>query len=951
MRKLIESLFNIRPEEQTKALLMLLYSTCIIAAAFVVARTVSSTLFLKRIDPKYLPLTYIATAVFVSLASTLYAKIGDRLRRDRTIVASFALFTVVILVLRGALEVASHSLLLMGSLFVFVEVMGSVSIIQFWTFANTVFTTREAKRLFAFIGAGGTIAGVLFGAIVRTTVPFIGAPNLLFMMAGLLVICIFLVSRLGRLFAGELEGRRQSSQASQASPPRNLLADFRQLTASSHLRTIAASVAVISAVVVFVDYQFMITARQAFGDENALAAFFGSFYLYTGVIAFVFQFFITSRLLERYGIFFALLFLPAILLLMSVGLLAVSATQWVLRVATGAKGSDNVIRYSINNPAFELLYLPVPADFRSRAKALTDGMIKPVATGLAGLLILVLVNFVATRHLSFVVILLIAGWILLLVSARRQYLRSLAETIRRRKLDLHGSTLPVDDATVKALENALRADDERNAYNALELLDAVPEADWDPLVGRLLQSRSRGLRKRAVEYLGRRAKPAYAETVAPLFEDEDPEVRAAALDAYSRIQGENGVMALHPHLQDPDPYVKATVVASMIQYGGIDGILMAADELKAMWLGDDWRMRLAGAKVLERIKVRQFYQPLEALLADENPRVQIGAIQAAGEIKSPFLLPLLVDKLGLHRTARAATLALAAYGAEAVRPLRAVLENPAQRLATCAQIPKILRLIGTQQSLYVLSANLHAPNEKLRSNIVTESANLLRGNRLLVVDSQRIEARIAAETEDYYQQILTATVLDGRVGGSLLSEVLHLRIRRSAQRVLTLLAISHPDQPIESIAHGLRSAAAATRANAVELLDNLLEGDLKRPILAIFEDDSLARKLKSGQAHFPRLRQDTFTGWLGRLLADDDPWTVACAIHQVGVLKLQALTPKLEAFLNADDPLIMETTLIALAALTDPARFDRLLKTAAARNDHLAAFLHARRGPVFTEPS
>ena len=345
MTQLLESLFNIRPEEQKKALLMLLYSTCMIAAAFVIARTVASTLFLKRIDPKYLPLTYVASAIFVSLFSMGYAKFGNKLRRDRTIIISFVIFTIVILSLRGLLEIAPHSIWLMGALYVFVEVMGTLAIIQFWTFANDVFTTREAKRLFAFIGAGGTIAAIVFGAIVRSTVKTIGAPNLLFMIAGLFVVCIFVVFQLGRMFLEKLETQQRIEKTYTGEhDSQNLLADFKRLFKSSHLITIAGSLVVISMVVVIVDYQFMITARGSFGDENTLAAFFGTFYIFTGCAAFMLQFFLTSRLLQRYGILFALLFLPGILLLMSVGMLLASGPKWVLGAATGAKGSDNVIR-------------------------------------------------------------------------------------------------------------------------------------------------------------------------------------------------------------------------------------------------------------------------------------------------------------------------------------------------------------------------------------------------------------------------------------------------------------------------------------------------------------------------------------------------------------------------------------------------------------------------------
>lgn len=950
MSNFLELLFNIRPEEQKKALLMLLYSTCMIAAAFIVARTVSSTLFLKRIDPKYLPLTYVASAIFISLFSMVYTKIGDKLRRDHTIIASFAIFAIVILGLRGALEVAANSLLLMGTLFVFVEVMGTIAIIQFWTFANDVFTTREAKRLFAFIGAGGTIASMIFGGIVRSTVKIIGAPNLLFMIAGLLILCMLIVSQLGRNFSKELEDQQKREKAHKdESEPRNLLEDFRQLIKSSHLITIAASLVVISIVVVIIDYQFMITARQSFGDENTLAAFFGSFYLYTGFAAFIFQFFITNRLLERYGIFFALLFLPAVLLIMSVGILIVSASKWVLSATTCAKGSDNVIRYSINNPTFQLLYLPVPANFRSRAKALIDGIIKPVATGLSGLLIFVLLTFVSTKYLSIVVIMMISVWILLISRARKQYMLSLADTIRRKKLDLYGSTLPVDDSTVKALEAALLGDNERNAYNALELLDAVPDKNWDPLVSKLLGSKSIGLRKRAVEHLGRKENIEYAEEISTLFNDEDPEVRAAAFGAYCTIQGERGMWDIHKFVQDSDPQIKSTVVACMIHFGGIDGILMAADELKSMLDSNDWRMRLAGAKVLERIKVKQFYQPLENLLQDENIRVQIGAIQAAGEIKSPFLLPILVDRLEQRKTTRAATMALAKYRKDAIKPLASVLESAEYKHETRMQIPKIMRFIGTQQCLNVLMKNLHIKNDRIRNSIITGIAHMVRVNRRLVLNIEKIKSLIEAETRNYYQQIVIASELEDKIGDSLLGEVLDLRTKRTGQRVLTLLSVVHPDQPIESISHGLRSSDSSTRANSVELLDNILEGEYKRPVLTMLEDDTIEKKLKLGQTYFKELKKDSFIGWLRQLLDDDDRWAVACTIYQIGVFQIKELSSNIEKVLAGDDPLLIETALLALKSLMETASYNNLLKTITEKNDQLAELMRTQLNQTFPE--
>ncbi len=949
MSKLLESLFNIRPEEQKKAIVMLLYSTCMIAAAFVVGRTVSSTLFLKRIDPKYLPFVYVASAIFVSLFSVIYTRIGDKLRQDRTIMISFAIFAVLILLLRGVLEVAANSLLLMGALYVFVEVIGTIAIIQFWIFANDVYTTREAKRLFAFIGAGGTIASMVFGGLVRTTVKAVGTPNLLFLIATLFIICIFLVRQLGRMFSEKLEEQLKIKKAPKDDLKKsNLIDDFNRLVKSNHLITIASSLVIISIVVVIIDYQFMITVRESFGNENALAAFFGSFYLYTGVAAFVLQFFITTRLLERYGILFALLFLPVILLLISVGVLVVSAPKWILSTTAGAKGSDNVIRYSINNPTFQLLYLPVSADFRSRAKAMIDGIIKPVAAGFSGLLIFVLVMFISHKQLSFVVISMIFVWILLIIQARRQYMLSLTDSIKKRKLDLYGSTLPVDESTIKSLEKTLQGDNERNAFNALELLAAVPDKNWDPIVIKLLSGNNNELKKRALKHLGREGNIECAYDVSTLFEDKDPEVRAAALDAYCTIQGERGIMNIIDFIHDPDPLIKSTVIASMIQHGGIDGILMAADELKTMLNSHDWKMRLGGARVLEIVKVKQFYQPLETLLQDEDIRVQIGAIRAASEIKNSFLLPALVEKLSQRKTARTAAMALTRYREDAIQHLSLVLKDNDRNREVRMQLPRIIRHIGTQQCLNMLMKNLDVEDIGVRYNIITEIARMVQDNRLLAFDTKRIEELITDETKNYYQQIVILWELEGKIEDQLLGEALQRRIKKTSQRLLALLSLIYSGYPIDSIAHGLGSYDASTRANSVELLDNILKSDIKRPILAIFEDGNIEKKLNTGKTLFNDLEEDSYIGWLGRLLKDQDQWIVSCTIYQVGVSRIKELQEDLEQFLYGKNHFHTETSLVALRHFMDKIQYRDLLKELAERSTHHAELARARNS--FSDP-
>ena len=96
--------------------------------------------------------------------------------------------------------------------------------------------------------------------------------------------------------------------------------------------------------------------RASIKDKNALTAFFGSFTFYTGLLSLALQWLLTSRLLRRFGLGVALSVVPVALALGSVGLLVSGS----LAAAIMLRGSDQVLRYSIDRPAAELLYLPLP---------------------------------------------------------------------------------------------------------------------------------------------------------------------------------------------------------------------------------------------------------------------------------------------------------------------------------------------------------------------------------------------------------------------------------------------------------------------------------------------------------------------------------------------------------------------------------------------------------------
>ena len=85
----------------------------------------------------------------------------------------------------------------------------------------------------------------------------------------------------------------------------------------------------------------------------------------------------------------------------------------------------------------QLLYVPVQAHVRGRAKAFIDGILKPTAIALTGAVLLFYKQSGGKgRPLTAAVLLLVVLWVLLLMRARAEYVRSLVESLERRHLDL-----------------------------------------------------------------------------------------------------------------------------------------------------------------------------------------------------------------------------------------------------------------------------------------------------------------------------------------------------------------------------------------------------------------------------------------------------------------------------------------------------------------------------------
>src|SRR5262252_3943414 len=182
------------PQERAAALWSFAYFFALLAGYYVL-RPLRDQMGIAG-GVKNLPWLFTATFITLLVAQPLYGALVARMPRARFIpivnhffVANLLLFWVLMTFDIGKVAVARI-------FFVWVSVFNLFAVAVFWSFMADVFTSEQGKRLFGFIGAGGT-AGGLLGPIITIwlSVP-LGPVNLMIAAAIFLEVAVFCVYRL-----------------------------------------------------------------------------------------------------------------------------------------------------------------------------------------------------------------------------------------------------------------------------------------------------------------------------------------------------------------------------------------------------------------------------------------------------------------------------------------------------------------------------------------------------------------------------------------------------------------------------------------------------------------------------------------------------------------------------------------------------------------------------------
>ncbi|MDR0479157.1 MAG: MFS transporter [Burkholderiaceae bacterium] len=352
------------PRERGAALWSFAYFFTLLAGYYVLRPLRDQMVTASTGSVKNLPWLFTATFVTLLAAQPLYGALVARLPRVRFIPIVYHFFAANLILFWLLLTLNVQPVIVARVFFVWVSVFNLFAVAVFWSFMADLFTPEQGKRLFGFIGAGGT-AGALLGPVITMALSRpLGPLNLLVVAAVFLELAVLCVRRIERV---------ADDRPAQAPPQRqrvggSAFAGLSELMRSPYLLGVAGWVSLLSFGATIAYFAQASIVAATIHDAAARTRLFAGIDLAVTLLSLATQVFATASVLKRFGAGIAAAALPAAYV---VGFAALAAAP-VLAVVLTLQVVQRWMNFAIANPARQIFFTVVGREEKYKAKNMID---------------------------------------------------------------------------------------------------------------------------------------------------------------------------------------------------------------------------------------------------------------------------------------------------------------------------------------------------------------------------------------------------------------------------------------------------------------------------------------------------------------------------------------------------------------------------------------------------
>jgi AAA family ATP:ADP antiporter len=414
----LERAVNVRDEEVRALLWSFAYFFCLLTGYYILRPLREEMGVASGVEN----LQWLFTGTFVAmlLAVPAFGAVVARFPRRRFVPLVYRFFIVNLLIFFALLHFDLGRIHVARAFFIWVSLFNLFVVSVFWSFMADIFRTEQARRLFGFVAAGGSLGALLGPTLTASLAVPLGPVALLLVSAAFLEVAVQCIHRLlratdgwcgpGPRATGHMEshppiltlpsnGAGQYAAVLPAAPSLStgegwgggepaplttaseghgqdaigggVLAGITQLARSPYLLGICLYILLFTTTSTFLYFQQAKIVAAAFDDPGERTRLFAVIDLLVALLTLAIQCFATGRLMPWLGVGVTLAFLPLFTML---GFLILSLAP-TLAVLVAFQALRRATNYAVSRPAREVLFTVVPREQKYKAKNVIDTVV------------------------------------------------------------------------------------------------------------------------------------------------------------------------------------------------------------------------------------------------------------------------------------------------------------------------------------------------------------------------------------------------------------------------------------------------------------------------------------------------------------------------------------------------------------------------------------------------
>jgi hypothetical protein len=834
----------------------------------------AETAFLKRFGVEYLPIVYMVNSVSTFFILGIMAGVMAQLPGSRLLTYLLLFCGSTVAGLRFVIPAGFD--LLYPLLFILKTQYEIMLGLVFWNLANDLFNTRQSKRLFPLITAGGVLGGIISSFGTPFLARAISLDNLMFVYLIVTGSGAMAVKRMGSRFPTLLFTDKKAAGGKTST---SVLMEWRKVLPLMRESTLIKILVILTllpnVVIPIINYQFNFAVDQTFATEGGMIRFFGYFRGVLNIISLIILMFV-GRIYGRWGLPVALMFHPCNYMLAFIAFLL----RFDIFSAMYARISTDVLRTTINNPARAVLVGLVPKSNNAVIRTFLRGTVVRIGILIGSGLIMISEKMsVHPRYLSITAASFVGVWMSATFFLRRVYAQMLTDLISRNMLDLKSiedkdlAEVFGDKKARSQLYQAFLSSRGRDCLWVARLLKTLQSDDLDSHILSVIKKQDDKTRIELLSLLSPHAGEKAIQGLRELADPEKPDLMIAIVTAANRLPAWL-TTDFNKEVYETSPYpeVKAYAVIGLYPHEP-----QKYQEVIDSWLrSEDLEERKAGVIAAGASRENSYLYKLREMLVKEVDDSILALILSglkhleASDVND-LAFPFLSHPV---KTVRLAALeALEINDDNALRRVIITLGDPANPVR---ELAKTKLETSPFQNPQLLVESLNVPSRKVREGIF----QLLEILNIKDLDIFRFARSQLEKGYRYLSEEEGLRLLPESRGRDLLID--HLAQKRTVQmeNILRVLAAQDRSGKMRIIWRGISSANPRERSNSLEALDDLMDPSLSAIMMPLLEDLSVSQCLAIGRRNFELPKFDGNKNTLySHFLTQQDWVTVALTLY------------------------------------------------------------------------